>query len=152
LIEPGTKEICRAIINSWHQSVLKRRYVTSRVEAKLDSCGSVSIGHFTLLSNIKTCKEYRIPSVTLKGIGGRTEPYCVVVLTYLWWSWAPGWGAAWRPMSSRTTFRISSTSWAPFCHGLSETKGKHRLLVLRVLCCSTVREAFPMKSVGGCAV
>ena len=49
-------------------------------------------------------------------------------------------------MSSRTTFSISSASWAPFCHGLSETKGKHRLLVFRVLCCSTVREAFPMKS------
>jgi hypothetical protein len=74
LIEPGTKEICRAIINSRHKSVLKRQYVTSRVEAKLDSCGSVSIGHSTLLSNIKTCKEYRIPSVTLKGIGGKTEP------------------------------------------------------------------------------
>ena len=74
MIEPGTKEICRAIINSRHQSVPKRQYVTSRVEAKLDSCGSVSIGHSTLLSNIKTCKEYRIPSVTLKGIGGKTEP------------------------------------------------------------------------------
>ncbi len=54
--------------------MLKRQYVTSRVEAKLNSCGSVSIGHSTLLSNIKTCKDYRIPSVTLKGIGGRTEP------------------------------------------------------------------------------
>jgi hypothetical protein len=75
LIEPGTKEICRAIINSRHQSVLKRKYVTSCVEAKLDSCGSVSIGHSTLLSNIKTCKEYHIPAViALKGIGGRTEP------------------------------------------------------------------------------
>ncbi len=74
MIEPGTKEICRTIINSRYQSVLKRQYDTSRVEAKLDSCGSVSIGHSTLLSNIKTCKEYRIPSVTLKGIGGRTEP------------------------------------------------------------------------------
>jgi hypothetical protein len=74
LIEPGTRKICRAIINSRHQSVLKGKYVTSRVEAKLDSCGSVSIGHSTLLSDIRTCKEYRVPTVTLKGIGGTTEP------------------------------------------------------------------------------
>ncbi len=76
-IEPGTKEICRAIINSRHQSLLKGKYVTSRVEVKLDSCESVSIGHSTLLSDIRTCKEYRvIPTVTstLKGIGGKTEP------------------------------------------------------------------------------
>jgi hypothetical protein len=35
----------------------------------------VSIGsHSTLLSNIKTCKEYHIPTVPFKGIGEKTEP------------------------------------------------------------------------------
>jgi hypothetical protein len=34
----------------------------------------VSIGHSTLLSDTRTCKEYRVPTVTLKGIGGKTEP------------------------------------------------------------------------------
>ena len=34
----------------------------------------MSIGHSTLLSDIRTCKEYRVPTVTLKGIGGKTEP------------------------------------------------------------------------------
>jgi hypothetical protein len=44
-----------------------------RVEVKLDSCGPVSIGHSSLLTNIKSSKEYRISTVTFKGIGGKTE-------------------------------------------------------------------------------
>ena len=44
------------------------------IEVKLDSCGSVSIANSAFLTNIKTCKEYKIPSVSLKGIGGKTEP------------------------------------------------------------------------------
>ncbi len=73
-IAPGTKEICRAVMNSRHQTEFKRSYATKRVEVKLDSYGSVSIGHSSLLTNIKFCKEYRISTVTLKGIGGKTEP------------------------------------------------------------------------------
>jgi hypothetical protein len=61
-------------MNSRHQKGSKRSYFTNRVEVKLDSCGSVSIGHSSLLTNIKSCKEYRISTVTLKGIGGKTEP------------------------------------------------------------------------------
>jgi hypothetical protein len=60
-------------MNSSHQKGSKRSYVTNRVEVKLDSCGSVSIGHSSLLTNIKSCKEYRISTVTLKGIGGKTD-------------------------------------------------------------------------------
>jgi hypothetical protein len=74
LVGPGTKEICRATINSRHISAKSNRYVNSHVEVKLDSCGSVSIGHSSLLTNIKSCKEYNIPTVTLKGIGGKSEP------------------------------------------------------------------------------
>ena len=40
LVGPGTKEICRATINSRHVSAKSNRYVNSHVEVKLDSCGS----------------------------------------------------------------------------------------------------------------
>ncbi len=74
LVGPGTKEICRATINSRHVSSKSNRYVNSHVEVKLDSCGSVSIGHSSLLTNIKSYKEYNIPTVTLKGIGESQNP------------------------------------------------------------------------------
>ena len=44
------------------------------IEAKLDSCGSVSLSHSNFLTEIKSCKEYKLPIVTLKGIGGKTQP------------------------------------------------------------------------------
>jgi hypothetical protein len=50
-------------MNSRHQKGSKRSYVTNRVEVKLDSCGSVSIGHSSLLTNIKSCKEYQAHNV-----------------------------------------------------------------------------------------
>ena len=50
------------------------KFSNQRIEVKLDSCGSVSIANSEFLTNIKTCKEYKIPSVSLKGIGGKTEP------------------------------------------------------------------------------
>jgi hypothetical protein len=33
--DPGTKEICRAVMNSRHQTGSKRSYATKRVEVKL---------------------------------------------------------------------------------------------------------------------
>jgi hypothetical protein len=74
LITPGTKEICRACMNARYQKEERTKFANQRVEVKLDSCGSVSIANSALLTSIKTCKEYRIPSVSLKGIGGKTEP------------------------------------------------------------------------------
>ncbi len=73
-MKPGTKEICRALINSRHQNAESKKYLNTQIEVKLDSCGSVSIGHSSLLSNIKSCKDYNVPTVILKGIGGKTEP------------------------------------------------------------------------------
>ncbi len=75
LIGPGSKDICRASVLIWNKSakgVLSPKWK----EAKLDSCGSVSLSHsqFLLVMDIKPCKEYNIPVVTLKGIGGRTQP------------------------------------------------------------------------------
>ncbi len=74
LVGPGTKEICRATINSRHVSYKSNHYVNSHVEIKLDSCGSVSIGHSSLLTNLKSCKEYSIPTVTLKEKGESQNP------------------------------------------------------------------------------
>ncbi len=74
LVKPGTKEICRALINSRHQNSESRKHSNTQVEVKLDSCGSVSIGHSSLLTNFKSCKEYNVPTVILKGIGEKTEP------------------------------------------------------------------------------
>ena len=74
LVGPGTKEICRATVNRRHKDSKSNRYINRHVEVKLDSCGSVSIGHSSLLTNIKSCKEYNVPTVTLKGIGGKSEP------------------------------------------------------------------------------
>jgi hypothetical protein len=74
LVGPGTKEICRAMVNSRHKDSKSSRYINRHVEVNLDSFGSVSIGHSSLLTNIKSCKEYNVPTVTLKGIGGKSEP------------------------------------------------------------------------------
>ncbi len=50
-------------MNARYQKEGKTKFANQRIEVKLDSCGSVS-----------TCKEYQIPSVSLKGIGGKTDP------------------------------------------------------------------------------
>jgi hypothetical protein len=71
-ITPGTKEICRAFMNARYQKGERTKFANQRVEVKLDSFGSVSIANSAFLTNIKTCKEYRIPSVSLKGIGEKT--------------------------------------------------------------------------------
>ena len=73
LITPGTKEICRAFMNARYQKEGRAKFANHRIEVKLDSCGSVSIANSAFLTNIKTCKEYRIPSVSLKGIWGENR-------------------------------------------------------------------------------
>ncbi len=60
-------------MNARYQKEEGAKFSNQRIEVKLDSCGSVSIANSAFLTNIKTCKEYKIPSV-LKGIGGKTEP------------------------------------------------------------------------------
>lgn len=73
LIGPGTKNICRAAALIWSRN--KKGVLSPKwKEAKLDSCGSVSLSHSQFLTDIKPCKEYNVPVVTLKGIGGRTQP------------------------------------------------------------------------------
>ena len=43
------------------------------INAKLDSCGSVSIAHGNLLNAIKPARNYKLPNIRLRGIGGKTN-------------------------------------------------------------------------------
>jgi hypothetical protein len=73
LIGPGTRDICRAAAKIRCKN--SKGIVSSRwIDAKLDSCGSVSLSHSKYLTEIKSCKDYKLPSVSLKGIGGKTQP------------------------------------------------------------------------------
>jgi hypothetical protein len=73
LISPGTNEISRANFNIRFQND-NSKFINCIKEVKLDSCGSVSLAHSKYLTNIKSCKLYKIPVVTLNGIGGKTHP------------------------------------------------------------------------------
>ncbi len=73
LIGPGTRDICRATAKIRCENS-KGIFSSRWVDAKLDSCGSVSLSHSKYLTEIKPCKDYKLPSVSLKGIGGKTQP------------------------------------------------------------------------------
>ncbi len=73
LIGPGTKDICRVAAKLRCKNA-KGVFSSQWIEAKLDSCGSVSLSHSKFLTEINPCKEYKLPIVTLKGIGGKTQP------------------------------------------------------------------------------
>ena len=69
-IKPGSKSICHASVK-----VLSGQKGTTikMAKAKLDSCGSVSIAHSNLLNAIKPAQSYKLPSIRLRGIGGKTN-------------------------------------------------------------------------------
>ncbi len=74
LIGPGTRrDICRAAAKIRCKNS-KGIFSSRWIDAKLDSCGSVSLSHSKYLTEIKSCKDYKLPSVSLKGIGGKTQP------------------------------------------------------------------------------
>jgi hypothetical protein len=68
LIQPGHRTICSAKVNL---EINGRS--TKEVKAKLDSCGSVSIAHENLMTKIKPARQYKLPPIRLRGIGGRTN-------------------------------------------------------------------------------
>jgi hypothetical protein len=69
-IRPGSKSICHASV----QLQVGRRGTESKpINAKLDSCGSVSIAHGNLLNAIKPARNYKLPNIRLRGIGGKTN-------------------------------------------------------------------------------
>ena len=66
-IRPGSKSICHAsvkVLSGQNGTTIKMAKV------KLDSCGSV---HSNLLNSIKPAQSYKLPSIRLRGIGGKTN-------------------------------------------------------------------------------
>jgi hypothetical protein len=70
LIGPGSQTICHAMANVSLKNIDKENL---EVKVKLDSCGSVSITHSQLLTEVKETKAYKLRNVRLMGIGGTTH-------------------------------------------------------------------------------
>jgi len=68
VISPGHRTICSAKVNL---EINKNGKTSRTVKAKLDSCGSVSIAHENLMSEIKPAGKYNLPPIRLRGIGGK---------------------------------------------------------------------------------
>ncbi len=72
-ISAGSVEICRA---SFTLDVLGEGANTAgklTVEGKLDTCGSVSLSHSSLLQDVKSCRKHGLKEVVLSGIGGQSK-------------------------------------------------------------------------------
>ena len=52
----------------------RKNLVSTRIEAKLDTCGAASLVHSRYLRDIKPCTEWNMREATLQGIGGKTKP------------------------------------------------------------------------------
>ncbi len=70
LIGPGSQTICHAMANV---SLKNKDKESLEVKVKLDSCGSVSIAHSHLLTEVEDTKAYRLRNIRLMGIGGTTQ-------------------------------------------------------------------------------
>ena len=96
VIPPGHRTICSARVNLEIRDNGQRT-----VKAKLDSCGSVSIAHENLMTQIKPAGKYNLPPIRLRGIGGRTnlldkigtlrirQPHVITVTYYVTYSTKP---------------------------------------------------------------
>ena len=60
LIGPGSQTICHAMANV---SLKNKDKENLEVKVKLDSCGSVSIAHSHLLTEVKETKAYRLRNI-----------------------------------------------------------------------------------------
>ncbi len=69
-IRPGNKSIRHASVKL---QVGRKGKESKTINAKLDSCSSVSIAHGKLLKAIKPARNYKLPNVRLRGIGGKTN-------------------------------------------------------------------------------
>ncbi len=69
-ISAGSVEICRAsfILDVVGEVASSEAKLT--VEGKLDTCGSVSLSHSSLLQDVKDCRKHGLKKVVLSGIGG----------------------------------------------------------------------------------
>ena len=74
-ISAGSVEICRAsfILDVLGEGANSAGRLT--VEGKLmDTCGSVSLSHSSLLQDVKDCRKHGLKEVVLSGIGGQSKP------------------------------------------------------------------------------
>ncbi len=73
-ISAGSVEICRAsfILDVLDKGASSEAKLT--VEGKLDTCGSVSLSHSSLLQDVKDCRKHRLKEVVLSGIEGQSKP------------------------------------------------------------------------------
>jgi hypothetical protein len=73
-ISAGSVEICRAsfILEVLGEGASSKAKLT--VEGKLDTCGSVSLSHSSLLQDVKDCRKHGLKEVVLSGIGGQSKP------------------------------------------------------------------------------
>ena len=73
-ISAGSVEICRAsfILDVLGEGANSAGKLT--VEGKLDTCGSVSLSHSSLLQDVKSCRKHGLKEVVLSGIGGQSKP------------------------------------------------------------------------------
>ena len=63
LIGPGSQTICHAMATI---SSNNKSQENKEVKVKLDSCGSVSIAHSQLLTEVKVTKEYKLRNIRLR--------------------------------------------------------------------------------------
>jgi len=73
-ISAGSVEICRAlfILDVVGEGANNAGKLTA--EGKLDTCGSVSLSHSSLLQDVKDCRKHGLKEVVLSGIGGQSKP------------------------------------------------------------------------------
>ncbi len=69
MIGLGSQTICHAMATI---SSINKKQRNMEVKVKLDSCGSVSIAHSQLLTEVKATKEYKLRNIRLMGIGDHT--------------------------------------------------------------------------------
>ncbi len=62
VIPPGHRTICSAKVNL---EINNKGQRSRTVKAKLDSCGSVSIAHENLMTEIKPAGKYNLPPIRL---------------------------------------------------------------------------------------
>ena len=69
LVGAGGKEICTAIAKLAVETDNGGSAFVKK-EAKIDTCGSVTLAHKKFMTHILSCADYDMPSVRLHGVGG----------------------------------------------------------------------------------
>ncbi len=73
-ISAGSVQICRALFKLDVVGEGTGNTIKQGVEAKLDTCGSVSLSHSSHLQDVKDCRKHGLKVVVLTGIGDSRNP------------------------------------------------------------------------------